>query len=290
MRRIIRKIIGGVLIACSLALLYMAGQRFLEYQHEKEDYDKIASDYTQPAPDTPDTLDTLEGQEKLLGKDTPVDSLIVDYDKLKAENPDYVGWIHMATGASYPIVRGKDNDEYLHHNFHKSYTYGGSLFMHYQNSMDFSDKNTFIYGHNMRNGSMFGLNRRYKEQTYAEQHPYFYIHVKGGYYTYQIFDNLAVQDKTETYDISMQTDEELQNYLNQEQKIASYWLKWVPVSGTDRIVSLSTCSGKAGGVKREVIQGKLLCYTSYDTGEQIPADQISFPQSQAGTEGTEGAN
>jgi hypothetical protein len=77
-------------------------------------------------------------------------------------NPDVYGWISIAgTDINYPIVQGKDNDEYLHRTYKRENLFVGSIFMDYQNSADFSDCNSIIYGHNMKDGSMFGKLSRF---------------------------------------------------------------------------------------------------------------------------------
>ncbi|MFR3321064.1 MAG: sortase domain-bontaining protein [Lachnospiraceae bacterium] len=72
-------------------------------------------------------------------------------------NSDIVGWLRIrALDISYPVVQGKDNDYYLHRTFEKTDNFAGCLFVNSYNMGDFTDQNTIIYGHNMKNGSMFG--------------------------------------------------------------------------------------------------------------------------------------
>ena len=86
----------------------------------------------------------------------------VDFNGLKAINPEVIGWIQIeGTSISYPIMKGKDNDYYLKHTFEGNYNAAGSIFIDYTNNSNFEDCNTIIYGHNMKNGSMFGLLRKH---------------------------------------------------------------------------------------------------------------------------------
>ena len=89
----------------------------------------------------------------------------VDFDKLKSVNEDVVGWIYVDAlpDISYPIVKGKDNQTYLHQTYEKNYNFAGTIFVDYENSGDFSDCNTLVYGHNMKNGSMFGHLKKFRE-------------------------------------------------------------------------------------------------------------------------------
>lgn len=80
----------------------------------------------------------------------------VDFEKLKQINNQAVAWIRIPkTNISYPIVQAEDNEFYLKHNIHKEYSSSGTLFLDYKNHTDFTDINTVIYGHNMKNGTMF---------------------------------------------------------------------------------------------------------------------------------------
>ena len=126
------------------------GQIFLEYRAGTQEYDRIR-EYVKEDPQQ-ETEESLEGQ----AVDRPVPPE-VDWESLKAINPDIIAWLQIeGTQISYPVMKGTDNDYYLHHTFEKNYNSAGSIFIEYTNSSDFQDCNTIIYGHNMRNGSMFG--------------------------------------------------------------------------------------------------------------------------------------
>lgn len=96
----------------------------------------------------------------------------IDFDGLSVINDDIVGWIRSIDNViDYAIVQGSDNEHYLTHMFDKSYNKAGAIFMDYSNDPDFSDENTIIYGHNMKDGSMFAYLLNYKDQTFYDQHP-----------------------------------------------------------------------------------------------------------------------
>ena len=81
----------------------------------------------------------------------------IDFEGLKALNPDIVAWIRCEElGVDYPVVLGEDNDYYLHRTFTGEEHIAGCIFMDYRNHADFSDQRTILYGHNMKDGSMFG--------------------------------------------------------------------------------------------------------------------------------------
>lgn len=107
---------------------------------------------TERDPDASEDLGQPEEQQ-------PVAPINVDFASLKSINDDVIGWIYMEAlpQISYPMVQGKDNNMYLHQTYEKNYNFAGTIFIDYENKRDFSDCNTLVYGHNMKNGSMFGM-------------------------------------------------------------------------------------------------------------------------------------
>ena len=118
--------------------------------------------------------------------------LQVDFNKLEEINPDVIAWIEIpGLEISYPVVQGRDNDYYLHHLITGENHKSGSIFMDFHNQEDLSDRNSIIYGHNMKDGSMFGTLDQYQSQALYRNYPYFYMYVTGYIYEYQIFSCYA---------------------------------------------------------------------------------------------------
>ena len=110
--------------------------------------------------------------------ETPSDepSFQVDFKELKKINSDVIGWIVIeGTEINYPIVQGNNNSFYLNHSYDKKWNSLGSIFADYQSSNDFSDYNTFIYGHHTKNGSMFGELYKYMDVSFYKQNKTFYF-------------------------------------------------------------------------------------------------------------------
>lgn len=107
----------------------------------------------------------------------------VDFNKLKAENPDVVGWLYCkGTPINYPVVQGKDNSEYLHKLVDGTRNFSGTLFVDVNSPKDLRGPNTIIYGHAMKNGSMFGTLAHYRKADYYKAHPYlWYLTPEGNY-------------------------------------------------------------------------------------------------------------
>lgn len=105
----------------------------------------------------------------------------IDWDALREVNPDIVGWLQIPdTVVDYPVVQGKDNDYYLHHDFEGNSSSFGCLFMDYACAADLSGWNTLIYGHHMRNGSMLATLVDYTDPGFLEAHPYVYYATPDG--------------------------------------------------------------------------------------------------------------
>jgi sortase B len=113
--------------------------------------------------------------------------------QFEAVNSDYVGWIVVnGTKINYPFVLGNDNSFYLNHNFQKRRLKHGAIFMDYRNKSDFSDRHIVLYGHAMRDNSMFGAIDLYKRQSFFNSHSIIEIRLKNETRTYKIFSAYQV--------------------------------------------------------------------------------------------------
>jgi len=180
----------------------------------------------------------------------------VDFAKLQEVNEDIVGWIRVnALGISYPITQGEDNDYYLHRTFEGVENFAGCIFMEYQNNSDLTDKNTIIYGHNMKNGSMFGKLKQFKEEGVYDSNPYFWIYTPEKVYRYDIFSCAEVGVFGDTYQISFVDDEAFMKFVDNAKARSVVDGSWVEVTEEDSVVTLSTCTGN--DATRFVVQGRL---------------------------------
>ncbi len=128
---------------------------------------------------------------------------VVDFEKLQAANNDVVGWIYIPdTNVNFPIVKGQDNDEYLHNDYLGRYSFAGSIFMDYRCNSKFTDKETMIYGHNMHSGDMFGRLKKYDDDAYLEAHKDVYIFLPGNKYKlYSVSEAGYVSVDNEIYEL-----------------------------------------------------------------------------------------
>lgn len=173
--------------------------------------------------------------EETIEIDEKTQTTSIDWDNLKSINQDIVGWIHIEdTKINYPIL--KDNNLfYLKHSYDKKYNSSGSIFT--TNTNPFEDSETIIYGHNMKNGSMFSLLGKYLNEDFLYAHQHFKIYTPNGNYDATIFSAYSIAFEIESNNIKkLSFDERVQYYQNASKcKVAN-------VETSDKIIKLSTCS------------------------------------------------
>jgi sortase B len=142
-------------------------------------------------------------------------ALDIDFDALYEMNPDFVGVIYLPVLDLYqPIAHSHDDKEYLTTMFDGTKNSTGSIFLKQSCNADLSSTNTVIYGHNMKNGSMFGSLKRFrKEEGLCEQNPYIYIYTKDAVYKYHIFA-YYLANKVDTCWSEIESDELYDLYID----------------------------------------------------------------------------
>ena len=234
-----RNFLSIVIMVIALGMLAFSGYNlfviFSEYQKGSKEYEALERSVIQEiVPSTKEEEIPKEEEKKFR----------VDFETLKFINADVVGWIRFdkPEQINYPIVAGIDNSKYLTRTFEGKYNAAGTIFIDKNNSRLFTDRNTFIYGHNMKNGSMFSKLREYKSKSFCEENPYFYIYTPDGLVSkYEIFATCIVKDTSETYTKWYNNDTEFLEYVNYVRSLSLYQRN-VEFEATDRMVSLSTCT------------------------------------------------
>ncbi len=182
----------------------------------------------------------------------------IDFESLKKKNSDTVAYIKVNnTKIDYVIVKGKDNDYYLHHNFNKKWNVAGWVFADYHNKFDESDKNIVIYGHNMKNGSMFGtlktiLNKKWYKN---KKNNIVNLVTENGEYSYQVFSIYSIDSEDYYINTKFKDNNEFNKFVKKIKSRSIYDYK-VNISGEDKILTLSSCIGTKG--KRVVLHAKLI--------------------------------
>lgn len=187
------------------------------------------------------------------------DGFQVNFEELLKMNPDTIGWIRFTpepAQINYPIVQGQDNEKYLKTTFTANENTLGAIFLNVDNLSDYSDKNSIIYGHRMKDGSMFRHLQDYDSKSFWEKNPYFYIYtLDGRKLTYHIYSVGQVEDTSDTYLTSFESEEAYQSFLDMTKEVAMYDTG-VEVTTEDKIVTLSTCTS-ASDEHRFVVRGVL---------------------------------
>lgn len=177
-------------------------------------------------------------------------------EDLSSINPDFRFWLTVEnTNIDYPVLQGSDNYFYLNKDIYKNKLGSGSIFMDYRNNFE-TDENIIIYGHNMKNKTMFSQLEDFKNEDFFNENNKIRIITNDKEYVYKVFSAYYV-DPSYNYIIpKFNTDEEYEKYLN-EITNKSLNKSNVNVSSKDKIITLSTCSYETGNT-RTVVHGKLI--------------------------------
>lgn len=210
---------------------------------------------TEPVTEPPTEAPTEPPTEPM--DDTTRMLLDMDLEALRATNPDVLGWICIPdTVISYPLMKAKDNEQYLYHTWEGKYSKYGSIFLECRNSHDFSDFNTLVYGHNMLTQDMFGTLSDYKDQSFYESHPSVYILLDDGVRRYDVFSCYDADVVSNTYRLVFEDDARKQESLDLYTSKSLLQTDLVP-QVTDQILTLSTCTGRGTADLRFVVQAIL---------------------------------
>ena len=181
----------------------------------------------------------------------------MDLEALRQTNEDVLGWIHIPDSPiDYPLLRVGDNDEYLRRAWDGTPNRAGCIFLECRNSHDFSDFNTLIYGHYMRNGTMFGSLHRYREQEFRDAHPFVYLVTDEGVRRYEVFAAYEAGVVSDTYRLVFDDDVRKQGALDYYLDSSVLETGLVPTV-EDRVLTLSTCMGDGTYDTRWVVQAVL---------------------------------
>lgn len=238
-----KKKLDPVMLVCliiGIALIIFAGVKLFSiwqgYKVSEDEYKEIANTYVDVNKDANIGDDT---------EDTPWYELAkVDIKGLQEQNPDVCGYILFENeDISYPVLHASDNDYYLHRTLEKTEAKAGSIFMECANDSDFEDSHTIVYGHNMKNLSMFGKLRYYRtDNDYYADHQYFQIFVDGAVYRYQIYAYKVVEDGAYIYKTYYDGSDDFAEFAN---KIGADSSRntGIEINPDDKVITLSTCTG-----------------------------------------------
>lgn len=235
----IRKISIVVLFCLTLLFGSLAARKYLSYYNSREAFHQLAEASVQLSfPEQAADEESIELEAPIVWDEyAPVQ---IDFKSLREKNPDCIGWLYCEdTPINYPIMQAEDNEVYLHLNFDRKQSDAGCLFMDFRASGDFSDRKTLVYGHNMKDDSMFGSLRGYSQswRNYYQEHPVMYLMTPSQNYRLDVLVGSLVDSESEIFD-----DEDQIDWVARLQPTSTFQAEIVPKPDT-RILVLSTCSG-----------------------------------------------
>ena len=239
-RRDLALAVSGVVVLIAAGVLIVTS---LEYHRSERTYEKANKTFvqeTQQLPTVTDKTETVNAENTVWW-----DEASVEMDTLSEEYPDVIGWIYFENeDISYPIMYSGDNTKYLSTSYNGEKAKAGAIFLDGESTPDFSDPHSLIYGHNMRDLSMFGKLRYYKtDASYYDEHQYFQIFTKDGVYRYQIFAYEEVPDSHDVFWVYGKDPEGMWDML-QDIEGGSYRQTGIEATESDHVITLATCTSK----------------------------------------------
>ena len=271
---VIRKI-----LVYAVSLLLVAGvvggvSAFQAYQEQME----LEATYTEPLPVmTQEEMEALYEEHKVETQAEVIEEVVeevpeetedgvyegcpVDFAGMWEVNKDVYAWITVpGTVIDYPILQhATDNTYYLNYNIDGSYGYPGCIYTENMNSKDFTDNNTVIYGHNMKNGTMFAGLHKFEDRSFFEENTKVFIYTPEREYEYTIFAAYIYDDRHLLYSFDFANEEVYAAYLEDIQSMRSMNAlirEDITVTAEDKIITLVTCIGNQPS-KRLLVQAVL---------------------------------
>lgn len=184
----------------------------------------------------------------------------LDWAALHSQNPDIYAWIYVPdTGVDYPVVQHPtDNSYYLNHNLNGSKGYPGCIYTENFNRRDFSDTHTVLYGHNLKDKTMFSTLHNFEDPQLLQKEHYIYLYTEEAEFAYRIFaayefSSIHLLDNYDYTNAYVYED-----FLRQIRQAAGNIRQDVEVTAKDRIITLSTCTADHDAARRYLVTGVLV--------------------------------
>ena len=243
MKKAMSIIIKIISIICILSIIYFS-YKIITWKIHVDENNNIKED--------------INKKIKIDSKSTQEEKYTIDFNSLKNENSDTIAYLKVNnTNIDYIVVKGEDNSFYLNHNFKKSWNIAGWIFADFHNKFDETDKNMIIYGHDTKDGSMFGtLNKILTKEWYEkEENQKIVLVTENNTYYYEVFSIYTIIAEDYYINTIFSSEEEFDTFIKKlkSRSIVDFHKE---VSGKDKILTLSSCIGN--GEKRVVLHAKLM--------------------------------
>lgn len=238
-----RKFAMGILILALVFLGAGAGMLFSDFQNknrEKQKYESLAEIARQSTGAETETK-TEAGYSESVSESEPSYVSPIQFDKLKAINPDIAGWIRIeGTSIDYPIVQTDNNETYLETDFEGGKNASGAIYLDFESEPDFSGRHNIIYGHHMKNGTMFKDIVKYKDEAFYKEHQKITIYTPEREYDLRPITVLYTDASGERRRTRFDTEERFKAYADEMTKGGLFYQK--PESSMESLWSFVTCS------------------------------------------------
>lgn len=226
----IKKILSLILLIIIFFCAMKIYQKRLGYYTDSRDYDNLRA--LSPLSDSSINKNPEEHNQDAASE-----------KNLKNINPDYRFWIKVeGTNIDFPVVQGEDNDFYLHHNFNKEKSFSGSIFVDSENNLN-EDSNIVVYGHNMRNDTMFAQIKHFKNENFFNANKYVTLYRDGKKSKFEIFSVYQenAKDLESEIKINFSNKDEYEKYLKGQEEKSLFKREGIDLNSNDRILTLITC-------------------------------------------------
>lgn len=223
-----------LLLLCGICI----GGMILYQRERKQGYEKVE----EQKEEIQEKYTVTESEEIVEKAELPI-----DFAGLQQINPEIYAWIRIPdTNIDYPILQHEDEDQtyYLTRDIYGETSSAGSIYTEYYNQKDFTDPNTILYGHNMKNGSMFHNVRYFADAEYFDEHETLYIYLPDKILTYEIISCYEYDDRHLLGSFDFSDEEVYAAYLETIMNPRSMYTmvrEDIQLSTEDRLVTLSTC-------------------------------------------------
>jgi len=240
-----RKVISVILALSFFFIAVFAGYQLIREHRERQESADSYFDLEEliSFPEVPPSEDTDETDSTESGETEPVPAgPEVDFTELTSINGDCVAWIYIeGTAVNYPVVQGSDNSYYLKHLFNGKWNSAGCIFLDSRVSKDISDRHSIIYGHHMKDGTMFSGLTKYKNQSYYEEHPEGLLITPDCTYQIDFFAGYVASVEDPSWQIGFESDADFESWIKAARK-RSWFTSPLSPAVTEKIITLSTCS------------------------------------------------
>lgn len=244
-------LVGGMLFAG-----WKLGSILMNYRRDRSAYSELAENAISGLPDSgkkPTESKKPAAQTEDEGEDEDDETqtvssvpIQVDWDYLRSVNREVIGWLYCpGTIINYPVVQTSDNDYYLHHGFEKQSNVSGALFADKDSAVGVTMSNLIIYGHNMKDESMFGSFKKYMDRSYYEQNPIMYFLTPDGDYRIDLFGLHVVEGTVDNFPTFFGTETAYKSYIDSVSS-TFYWFRTDLVNTEYQMMTLSTCTAAQG--------------------------------------------